>query len=1229
MKNSLLLFILLFPITVLAQYGVSGRIISQADTKPVANASVFLSNTTIGGKTGADGSFKLLNVKPGKYELVVSVVGFDNFTQTLTVNSSDLNLADITIYPKVIALNEVTVKPNTDPNRQRNYDWFKDEFLGKTALARECRIVNPEVLDLEYNERSGVLTASAVDFLIIRNNALGYNIKYLLKTFTLNNADEQNKALSYAGIIQMEPMKGSTEEQEQWQKRRLEVYEGSQTHFLRSVIAGNIDENGFRVLRLLTNPSRPADSVINEKLRVFGALKKDKNYRDSLIYWTKKECLPKYANSPIYSPLTKSDLITGPDKQGIYTLNGTKGALYVTYNKYHHYNRSAMSKLSDAENTDNALLSFNYGYAHFDRNGIITDPQSLVYDGVWLRNRLPGLLPSDYEPQQDNSQPTDSTLIKRITNRLNAYTVNNITEKTYLQFDKPFYATGDTIYFKAYVTGGPKHILSQLSRVLYAQLTDEQGHVNQYIKLKLTDGLAWGDFALADTLKEGNYHISAFTNWMRNAGSEYFFKQTIPIVSTQNKKVPEGGDIYNKTATVASAKPDIQFFPEGGTLTEGLKTKIAFKAVAPDGAGIDVSGIITDNENKTVSSFTATHLGMGYTEFTPKKGKTYQAVINYTDGKSNTITLPPAQNTGYQLAIDNTTDKNNIKLNIAAVPNNNAEPIVLIGQNNGVIYYSGYITNTKRFSAIIPKSDFPTGIIQFTLFTKAGEPLNERLVFVNNNDPLKISLKTDKNSYSGRQKATISIGVKNSLNNPSTGSFSVAVTDESNVHAAEMQETSILSNLLLTSDLRGNIENPDYYFNDTNQQTEKDLDLLLMTQGYHRFEWKQVLTDSNKNLPAYQPEKNLQISGHIKSQNGKPIVGGKITLFTTTGGAFFTDTVSDNKGNFIFKNLNFNDSTKFVVQSRVAKGQDNVVLVLDSLENLPGVEINSKKATLVKVSFDMMAYRQKSKQFFDEQLKYGINKHALVLKEVVIKDKKADPLLAHSENLNGKGNADQIITSKWLETSGYLSLYDALRAKLNGVQFNFKHQLISNRTGTSLIPMKSSDYSEPRDKKGSYQDLIEIVVDGSPVTQPRVEGQPNILEFLSTNEVESVEMLNVHYAAMYGSRGSGGVLVITTKRAKNQNNYYRYAPGVITYMPKGFYKAREFYSPQYDNPKTNQKMADLRSTIYWQPNILTDSDGKASFSFFNADGKGTYRVVIEGIDTDGNLGRQIFRYKVE
>jgi TonB-dependent SusC/RagA subfamily outer membrane receptor len=206
----------------------------------------------------------------------------------------------------------------------------------------------------------------------------------------------------------------------------------------------------------------------------------------------------------------------------------------------------------------------------------------------------------------------------------------------------------------------------------------------------------------------------------------------------------------------------------------------------------------------------------------------------------------------------------------------------------------------------------------------------------------------------------------------------------------------------------------------------------------------------------------------------------------------------------------------------------------------------------------------------------------------------------YSENLNGPGNADDVVTADRLGNCGGF-LANCLQGLIAGVTFR-NNIPFNNRANAAMA----------------------IVLDGNFIDS-------DLFSDINPNNIQSVEvLLGPHYAAIYGSRGANGILLITSKKGRDaMSSYERYAPGVITYTPKGYYKAREFYSPQYDNPKINQKMADLRSTIYWKPNIITDKDGKASFEYFNADSIGTYRVVVEGIDADGNLGRQVYRYKVE
>ncbi|WP_183564455.1 carboxypeptidase-like regulatory domain-containing protein [Mucilaginibacter sp. SP1R1] len=876
-------------------------------------------------------------------------------------------------------------------------------------------------------------------------------------------------------------------------------------------------------------------------------------------------------------------------------------------------------------------------------------------------------------------------LLGKLVDQLYKWRANHPQEKVYLHLDKPYYAVGDDIWFKAYVTIGSKHQLSAFSEILNVDLIDEHDSVKRSLKLPLISGLANGDFALPDTMKEGNYRIRAYTNWMRNEGEAYFFNKTISIVSvihntvftktaytysTQNGKQrvdalinytdlngnPYAGNevtyrielnnrsvfkskgvtddkgnlnasfstslnltasghiitnikltdkrVITRTVPIKaiSNKIDVQFFPESGSLVNSIGSKVAFKAVGADGLGTDVKGNIVDEQNQVVTTFNSTHLGMGVFTLRPQSGKSYKAHMVYADGSEGSFDIPKAVDNAYVLSIDNS---NNDELAIRILPgaelSNGDTPtggLMLVGQSGGEIYYASKSADGgKTFTASVAKSKFPSGIVQFTLFSSTGEPLNERVVFIQNPDQLKLAVSATKQKYAPREKVTLNLNAKNSEDKPVIGSFSASVIDLAKVPVDESAEESIYSNVLLSSDLKGYVEKPGYYFADESPTTRADLDVLMLTQGYRRFDWKQVINDTFPPV-VYQPEKTLQVSGHLKTFGGKPVANGKITLFTTAGGAFVLDTVSDSQGKFTFNNLIFRDSIKFIVQARTAKDRKNLEIELDNIA--PQIVGKNKNAPDIQVNVNdgLSVYMKNSQLLFNEQVKYGIGNHTILLKEVVIKDTK---ILAvqHSSNLNGAGNADQVITYKDLENTGG-QLSNVLQGRLLGVMF---------RGDT------------PYSTRGGGP--MQIIVDG-------VYMEAEFLNSVTVSDIASIEVLRtVGNTAIYGSRGGNGVLVITTKRGDEGAVYNRYAPGIVTYAPKGYYKAREFYSPQYDDPKVNTQMQDLRSTIYWRPNIITDKEGNASLSFFNADGKGTYCVVIEGIDGDGKLGRQVYKYKVE
>ncbi|MDB5142603.1 MAG: TonB-dependent receptor, partial [Mucilaginibacter sp.] len=417
-----------------------------------------------------------------------------------------------------------------------------------------------------------------------------------------------------------------------------------------------------------------------------------------------------------------------------------------------------------------------------------------------------------------------------ILNKLKAFSSSHITEKAYLHFDKPYYATGDTIYFKAYITIGDRLNLSRLSGVLHVDLINPANKIDQSIKLQLINGMGWGDFALPDSLPKGNYRIRAYTQWMRNESN--YFEQCIAIGTVHNQKIPESS---TSRSNISNAKPDIQFFAEGSNLICGIRSKIAFKAIWINGLGIEAKGTVADNTGKTVTQFTSAHLGMGYFYLEPEAGKTYKANITFADGTQNTVDLPLADTKGISLSINNDSlPKATVK--IESDPSYYRENK---GRDYTLLIYSGGLATTidlKLDSMVISldilKRRLHTGIASVTLFSPINEPLCERLMFIQNYDQLNLSLNGDKSVYNPREKVNIKLNARTRTDTADMGHFSVSVIDENKVPIEENTETTIISNLLLTSDLKGIVEQPNYYFTNITAEKLKELDLVMLTHGY-------------------------------------------------------------------------------------------------------------------------------------------------------------------------------------------------------------------------------------------------------------------------------------------------------------------------------------------------------------------------------------------------------------
>lgn len=865
--------------------------------------------------------------------------------------------------------------------------------------------------------------------------------------------------------------------------------------------------------------------------------------------------------------------------------------------------------------------------------------------------------------------------------KLEEFTKKYPQEKVYLHLDKPYYAVGDDIWFKAYVVDAKNSVPTTISNILYVELIDDKDSITKQIKLSLKSGITWGDFKLSDTLSEGNYRIRAYTQWMRNAGPAFFFDKTIKIgnswandvfatvtsqiytesdaekvkskisfldksgqpytnaavsyeVALNNKNISRGktitsasGDVEvtytnnqlntNKSGEIKATitlpdkqkitktipirnttqSIDIKFLPEGGGLVENLPNKIAIKAINGNGLGENISGKVIDNENTEVLKFETEHLGMGSFILNPSPSKTYSAIVKLTNGDEKIIQLPKAENSGYVLTVNNIDSAKmaiKVMLSTDLIDKGNLN---LVAQHNGEIYFTTTIPSEKQLVNLsVPKINFPSGIVQITLFSPNNQPVAERLAFVNNStDKINLSVENLKSSYSNRENVEFNFSAL-ANNKPIQGSFSIAVTNATIVAPDLENESNILTSLLLTSDLVGYVEKPNHYFLNNSLKTRIALDHLLLTQGWRKINWKSII-NNEPNTIAFQPEKSMKISGKI-TKGGKPVANGKVLLFSNSRGFFATDTLSDANGHFNFDEMSFGDSTRFIVQARTSNEKKNVQIDLDLTPNQFITPNKNTGDIEVNVNTKLMPYLSNSDKYFDEQLKRGFLNRTIMLKEVKIVEKKS--LTPNSRNLNGPGRADQVFTAKDLENAFSLSMY--LQARAIG---------ISVRDGLAI----SNRASKPKP--------MAIVLDGINM------GNDFLLDNISIYDIESVEILkSIGNTTIYGMDGLYGVIVITTKiGAGTSNNYPGYTPGIVSYSPKGYYAVRQFYSPKYDAQSDSKP--DYRTTVYWNPHVVTDPTGKTKFNYFNTDQPGTYRVVIEGIDALGNLARKVYTYIVK
>lgn len=824
--------------------------------------------------------------------------------------------------------------------------------------------------------------------------------------------------------------------------------------------------------------------------------------------------------------------------------------------------------------------------------------------------------------------------VDRLVTALQKWADQHPQEKVYLQTDKPYYAVGDTLWFKAYVTIGSRHQLSKLSGALYVELTDGQDSLVKQLKLPLTAGMAMGDLTLGDEYKQGNYRLRAYTQWMRNAEEDYFFDKSFVIgdpleLEAESSRSGTGpsGRVRNKNKQQKDNQPsdslsasDVQFFPEGGTLVNGIASRIGFKATGKNGRGVKVKGKVLDNSGAELGSFESQHAGMGVFQLKPEQQQAYRARLSFEDGSSKTVPIPQAATGGYTLGVYQL-DRDSILVRVNTVWGASSTPqtLNLVVQSGGEPLYAGTVQVTKSINSVwLSKKNYPSGVIQFTLFSGAGSPLAERLGFIKNPDRMQLGVSTTKSSYQSRERVEVSLESMDSYGDPVSGNFSVSVTDEDKVPSDENNENSIYSSLLLSSELKGYIEQPNYYFSSDSRQVNKALDNLMLTQGYRKFVWKEItgLTTAQAR-PAYPAESlGTALSGRVQTLSGKAVVNGTVTLMSLTPG-FMEQVKTDTEGRFHYDPIMLADSLKFAVQARTSRNSKKVEVILDEIPE-QGMGPNKNKADFSEdIVVKTREYLENSRKEDEQRARTGGLSRVNRLKEVKIKAKRLENGEMKEQGIfqipDGHADIKYVIDNP----EGCATLGICLQGHLGGVAF---------RPFPTVNPQVMS---YPYFRGAAMQ----LFLDGKRITDLVEAAQILDMNSVDPKDIYKIEAVTTNMAmlAMVSSLGgigdgisNGPALFVYTRK----NRSMRYTPNIVNIKPKGFNMAREFYMPRYDRPNISQQQPDLRSTIYWNPRLKTYANGKTSFSFFNADGPGKYKVVIEGINAAGELGRAVYHYEV-
>lgn len=776
---------------------------------------------------------------------------------------------------------------------------------------------------------------------------------------------------------------------------------------------------------------------------------------------------------------------------------------------------------------------------------------------------------------------------QQIDSMMNVYADHLAPEKIHIHFDKSVYNRGETIWYKLYILQGKNSDSAIGSMNVYLEWYDADGKPITHTAAPVLLSTSFGSFDIPADYKGGSLHVKAFTRWMLNDDPVFSYQRDI-VINTNTTKTAK--PVLNKTT--------VSVFPEGGFLVQGLYTRVAFKATNQYGNPVLVKGVLVDDKYSVLDSLQVQHDGMGSFYMISRPENTY--TLNWVDeyGVSGSTPVPVTKNEGAQLTV--TRNKDKVKFQVertAHVPENFRRMTLVVHMNRVGLYQVAINTSEKtQLSSDIPVNDLPTGLLQFTLFTSDWIPVAERVLFINNRShEFDVQLTAPIVHVDKRAKNAIEIFVPDTL----FTSMSLSVTD-AGVNPPDQH--TIFSDILLRSEIRGKVHNPAYYLSGDTDSIAAHLDLVMLTHGWRRFDWDKIRAHTAPKIEHPLEEMYMRLTGKTTGikKNSPDTELNLIVLHKDSSRQFYSVPVAKD-GSFSYP-ISFFDTAKVFFSFNNNKSLTERARL--EIEN-GLLELSPKRIPPV-ISDPSIWTSHSSKQRMDavlsEEELFRKRMAETTLKEVIVTAKIKTKL----ELLNEKYTSGMFRGSPARQSWAF----DMTNLDKPVVEIGILQYLQNRVPGLSVNcpSMLSCAVAWTRPDRGAP----ELYLDEMLVDMDRIVS-------LAVIDIAIVKVFPPPF--MYSTRGMrGGAISIYTKKMEDYKEpEIKTLPSLV--LP-GYTKFKEFYNPSYEQPDENAAKPDNRTTLYWNPSLITNSaQQRIRVEFFNNDFSRTFKLVLEGVNAAGKMTR--------